>query len=271
MNFTNTSGAVVTSFQKPTRPASSAAQATWRAPNDQVRGPISRTLCAGFNRSTLLDQHQPAGPNDGRLLPGRGDQPLLPQVHPRSRWRTARRTPSPSTTSATTSRWSTTATRPRPTSQLDPFSGAATPIAGSDGGGGDGGSGPSLGHGRDARVQRHVRGRPLGRLLQRQPAADRELHGQHRPVLDPVGLDPQPPSAGAWTWRRRRLADGAVVQLWECNGTGAQSWTYRSGDQSIVNPQSGKCLTAVGGAPLHDGQRLEIRSCSGTAEQRWTF
>ncbi|MYR92275.1 MULTISPECIES: beta-1,3-glucanase family protein, partial [unclassified Streptomyces] len=25
------------------------------APNDLVRGPISRTLCAGFNRSTLLN------------------------------------------------------------------------------------------------------------------------------------------------------------------------------------------------------------------------
>lgn len=25
------------------------------APNDQVHGPISRTLCSGFNRGTLLD------------------------------------------------------------------------------------------------------------------------------------------------------------------------------------------------------------------------
>ena len=66
-------------------------------------------------------------------------------------------------------------------------------------------------------------------------------------------------------------ADGAVVQLWTCNGTGAQSWAYRSAARELVNPQSGKCLTAVGGTPLHDGQRLELRTCSGAEGQRWTF
>jgi hypothetical protein len=66
-------------------------------------------------------------------------------------------------------------------------------------------------------------------------------------------------------------ADGAVVQLWTCNGTGAQNWTYQSASRAVVNPQSGKCLTAAGGAPLRDGQRLEIRACSGAETQRWAF
>jgi hypothetical protein len=54
MNFTNSSGAIVTSFQKPDSDSIFGCYRLLDAPNDLVRGPISRTLCAGYNRSTLL-------------------------------------------------------------------------------------------------------------------------------------------------------------------------------------------------------------------------
>jgi hypothetical protein len=54
MNFTNSSGAVVTTFQKPDSDSIFGCYKLLDAPNDLVRGPISRTLCAGYNRSTLL-------------------------------------------------------------------------------------------------------------------------------------------------------------------------------------------------------------------------
>ncbi|MEV0741276.1 glycoside hydrolase family 64 protein [Streptomyces sp. NPDC050549] len=54
MNFSNSSGAVVTTFQKPDAASIFGCYKYLDAPNDLVRGPISRTLCAGFNRSTLL-------------------------------------------------------------------------------------------------------------------------------------------------------------------------------------------------------------------------
>ncbi|MFK4099874.1 glycoside hydrolase family 64 protein [Streptomyces sp. NPDC019531] len=54
MNFTDGSGAVVTSFQKPDTDSIFGCHKLLDAPNDRVRGAISRTLCAGFNRSTLL-------------------------------------------------------------------------------------------------------------------------------------------------------------------------------------------------------------------------
>jgi hypothetical protein len=54
MNFTNSAGTTVTSFQKPDASSVFGCHKLLDAPNDQVRGPISRTLCAGFNRSTLL-------------------------------------------------------------------------------------------------------------------------------------------------------------------------------------------------------------------------
>ncbi|GAA2272663.1 glycoside hydrolase family 64 protein [Streptomyces atrovirens] len=63
MNFTNGAGAVVTSFQKPDASSVFGCHRRLDAPNDQVRGPISRTLCAGFNRSTLLTN--PDQPDSG--------------------------------------------------------------------------------------------------------------------------------------------------------------------------------------------------------------
>ncbi len=78
MNFTS-AGAVVTSFQKPDSDSIFGCYKRLDAPDDLVRGPIPRTLCAGFNRSTLLTNPQPAGHKLGELLPGHGDQQVRHQ------------------------------------------------------------------------------------------------------------------------------------------------------------------------------------------------
>ncbi|WP_416485946.1 ricin-type beta-trefoil lectin domain protein [Streptomyces sp. CL12] len=105
-------------------------------------------------------------------------------------------------------------------------------------------------------------------------------------------------------------ANGTAVQLYDCNGTGAQTWsagadgTLRAlgkcmdvmaagtangtkvqlygcngtgsqvwrggGDGSLVNPRSGKCLDATGQSSA-DGTRLQIWSCTGSANQTWTL
>jgi hypothetical protein len=62
-------------------------------------------------------------------------------------------------------------------------------------------------------------------------------------------------------------ANGTKVQLYDCNGTGAQSWS-RSGTQ-LVNANSGKCLDATGPSSA-DGTPLQIWSCTGAANQQWT-
>jgi hypothetical protein len=61
MNFTNSSGGFATSFQKPDSDSIFGCYKLLDAPNDLVRGPISRTLCAGFNRSTLLSNANQPG------------------------------------------------------------------------------------------------------------------------------------------------------------------------------------------------------------------
>ncbi|WNV89478.1 glycoside hydrolase family 64 protein [Umezawaea sp. Da 62-37] len=64
MNFTNSAGQQVTSFQKPDSDSIFGCYKLLDAPNDLVRGPISRTLCAGYNRSTLLtNPNQPDANN----------------------------------------------------------------------------------------------------------------------------------------------------------------------------------------------------------------
>jgi hypothetical protein len=53
MTFTNTSGATVASFNRPSSASVWGCDGDLPAPNDLVVGPISRTLCAALNRGTL--------------------------------------------------------------------------------------------------------------------------------------------------------------------------------------------------------------------------
>ena len=105
-------------------------------------------------------------------------------------------------------------------------------------------------------------------------------------------------------------ANGTAVQLYDCNGSAAQSWTVAadgtlralgkcmdlagggtangtqvqlydcngSGAQqwqpqsggALMNPQSGRCLDATGVSSAN-GTRLQIWDCSGGANQKWSL
>jgi glucose/arabinose dehydrogenase len=65
-------------------------------------------------------------------------------------------------------------------------------------------------------------------------------------------------------------ADGTKIQLWTCNGSGAQNWAPNA-DQTIRNPQSGKCLDVSGNNPA-DSTPVHLWTCiAGAANQRWTL
>jgi chitinase len=64
-------------------------------------------------------------------------------------------------------------------------------------------------------------------------------------------------------------ANGAKVQIYDCNGTNAQNWTAGS-NGSLVNTGSGKCLDATGNTSA-DGTKLQLWSCTGAANQRWAL
>ncbi|MEU8297796.1 ricin-type beta-trefoil lectin domain protein [Micromonospora sp. NPDC048909] len=61
-------------------------------------------------------------------------------------------------------------------------------------------------------------------------------------------------------------ADGTPVQLYDCNGTAAQQWTF--GADGTVRAL-GKCLDVRDNATAN-GTRVQIWTCTGAANQRWT-
>jgi hypothetical protein len=61
------------------------------------------------------------------------------------------------------------------------------------------------------------------------------------------------------------------VNLWTCNGSGAQKWTLQ-GNGNLVNTASGKCLDAIGQGTAN-GTGLQIYTCvaGGQGNQRWAL
>ena len=64
-------------------------------------------------------------------------------------------------------------------------------------------------------------------------------------------------------------ANGTGVQLYDCNGTGAQKWRHQS-NGALLNPASGGCLDATVPSSAN-GTRLQIWDCTGGANQTWTL
>lgn len=62
-------------------------------------------------------------------------------------------------------------------------------------------------------------------------------------------------------------ADGTRVQLYGCNGSGAQTWTVNAnGSLSAL----GKCLDVTGNGTA-DGTAVQLWSCTGGPAQTWTY
>jgi hypothetical protein len=62
-------------------------------------------------------------------------------------------------------------------------------------------------------------------------------------------------------------ANGTAVQLYDCNGSAAQTWTVGNSDNSIK--ALGKCLD-VAAAATASGAKVQLYDCNGTAAQKWT-
>ncbi|MET7423470.1 RICIN domain-containing protein [Dactylosporangium sp. NPDC005555] len=62
-------------------------------------------------------------------------------------------------------------------------------------------------------------------------------------------------------------ANGTKVQIWSCNGTGAQQWTL-PGDGTVR--ALGKCLD-VSASGTANGTKVQLWDCNGTGAQQWTY
>ena len=62
-------------------------------------------------------------------------------------------------------------------------------------------------------------------------------------------------------------ANGTAVQLYDCNGTSAQSWAWNS-DGSVR--ALGKCMDVTGSSTAN-GAQVQLYDCNGTGAQQWTY
>ena len=62
---------------------------------------------------------------------------------------------------------------------------------------------------------------------------------------------------------------GAKLVIWSCNGRTAQTWTHRSNGEYVLK-LNGLCLTDPGGSSVN-GTQVLIRPCKDFADQQWTL
>jgi hypothetical protein len=60
---------------------------------------------------------------------------------------------------------------------------------------------------------------------------------------------------------------GNKIQLWDCNGSAAQRWTYTAAHE--IKGIAGKCLDVTDGAAT-PGTPIQLFDCNGSASQQWT-
>ncbi len=54
----------------------------------------------------------------------------------------------------------------------------------------------------------------------------------------------------------------------DCNGSGAQLWSYNAATGDVVNRAANKCLDVTDNSSAN-GARAQIWSCTGAANQKW--
>jgi len=251
MNFTNTSGAQVASFNKPSSASVWGCAGDLPAPNDLVVGPISRTLCAALNRGTLGTIDTQPSTNAADFYKNNPTNVYAKVIHANMADGKAYAFPFDDV-----GNFESLVNDGDPRSAgivLSPFSGGGTttPTAVSvisslnnkciDV--------PSANFVDGARLQTWTCN---GTNAQKWTFTGGTLASQNGKCMDVA--------SGS-------TANGAAIQLWTCNGTGAQQFVLNSAG-ALVNPQSNKCVDIVG-ANSADGAKLQLWPCAGSSNQTW--
>lgn len=64
---------------------------------------------------------------------------------------------------------------------------------------------------------------------------------------------------------------GTQVQIYDCNGTASQQWTYNPANKGLIyTAHPILCLEARGGGTA-SGTAVQINTCTGAAEQQWNL
>ncbi|KUL29139.1 beta-1,3-glucanase family protein [Actinoplanes awajinensis] len=258
MVFTNTSGAQVASFNKPSSANVWGCDGNLGAPNDLVVGPIARTLCAALNRGTLGTIDTQPGGSAADFYKSNPTNQYARIIHANMADGKAYAFAFDDVQNQESLVYSS-----NPTSAgaiLSPFVG---------GGGGGGGGGSTTGYA--------VTG-PGGKCVD-VAGDDNGANGTAVQLWDcQSGAKDQ-----HWTLKNGTLqtlgrcldligngsAAGTQLELWDCNGVGGQQWVTQA-DGSLRNPQSGRCVDSPN-ASTANGARLQIWDCNGSAAQKFAY
>ncbi|MEV6631450.1 beta-1,3-glucanase family protein [Actinoplanes sp. NPDC051470] len=254
MNFTNSAGQQVASFNRPSSGSVWGCAGDLPAPNDQVVGPISRTLCAALNRGTLGTLDTQPTLNAGEFYRNNPANQYARVIHANMVDGKAYAFPFDDVGA-----FESLVHDGDPRSAgliLSPFgAGGSTPPPTPAGV-------PVISNWNNLCVDV-----PGANFVDRAPLQTYTCNNS--------GAQKWTFEGGALKTENGKCADvadgstanGAAIQLYTCNGTGAQQFTL-SGAGDLVNPQSNRCVDIkdwVNG----NGAKLQLWDCAGTANQKW--
>jgi hypothetical protein len=234
MVFTNTSGAQVASFNKPTSSNVWGCDGNLGAPNDNVVGPIARTLCAALNRGTLGTVDTQPSTNAAAFYQNNPTNQYAKLVHANmadgkayafafddvGNFESLVHDDAPSSASIT----------------LNPFTGGGTTTPPST---------PPTTTPTTAPTTAPTTGPPATSGV----SLISNFNGK---CIDVPGGN---------------YSDGVQVQMWPCNNLAPQKWTFTGGQ---LKSQNNKCLDVAWGSTAN-GAAIQIASCSGNAAQQWVL
>jgi hypothetical protein len=253
MNFTNTAGQQVASFNRPSSASVWGCDGDLPAPNDLVVGPISRTLCAALNRGTLGTIDTQPSLNAGDFYRNNPTNQYARVIHANM-----------SDGKAYAFAFDDVGAFESLVNDGDPRSAGLILSPFGAGGGGPGTSTgvpvisnwnnkcidvPSASFVDGARLQMWSCNNTNAQQWTFDGGA---LKSQNNKCMDVAGGS---------------TANLAAIQLYTCNGTGAQQFVLNSAGD-LVNPQSGRCVD-IDGWNSNDGAKLILWDCVGGANQKW--
>jgi hypothetical protein len=214
MNFTNTAGQQVASFNKPSSANVWGCDGNLGAPNDQIIGPIARTLCAALNRGTLGTIDTQPSANAADFYRNNPTNQYAKIIHANM-----------ADGKAYAFAFDDVGNFESLVNDGDPRSAGITlnPFTG-----GGGGTTPPPATGT------------------------RLISNWNGKCIDVPGAN---------------FADGIPLQAWNCNGTGAQSWTFTGGS---LKTQNNMCMDVAWGSTAN-GAVIQIARCTGNAAQQFVL
>jgi hypothetical protein len=255
MNFTNTSGATVTSFNKPSSASVFGCAGDLPAPNDLVVGPISRTLCAALNRGTLGTIDTQPSINAADFYKNSPTNEYAKIIHANMADGKAYAFPfddvgnfealvndgSPTSAGITLTPFGAGGPPPPPppptaVSLISDWNGKCIDV-------------PAANFVDGLQLQAWACN---GTTAQKWTFEGGALKTQNNKCMDVAGGS---------------TANLAAIQLYTCNGTGAQQFVL-TGAGELRNPQSNRCVD-IGGWNGNDGAKLILWDCTGGANQKW--